>query len=35
MLIDGRSGDSEMEMDRQIERQENVPIKPGHSTPFA
>ena len=34
MPTDSRSGDSEIEMDRQIERQENMPIKPGHSTPF-
>src|SRR5260221_3299372 len=33
MPTDGCSGDEEM--DRQIGRQENAPIKPGQSTPFA
>ena len=33
MPTDGRSGDEEM--NKQIGRQENAPIKPGQSTPFA
>jgi len=35
MLTDGRSGDEEMELARQIKCQETVPIKPGQSMPFA